>query len=581
MEPYSGVVTTGIYCRPGCPARPDPGNVVGFPDPAAAEAAGFRACLRCRPYRSPTPANGDAPDLVCRAVRLIVAGALDGAGENALAARLGVSARHLRRLVVSHVGATPDQVARSRRAHFARRLLDDTDLTVTEVAFASGYGSVRQLNRACKDVFRATPVELRARRRRADRLAADGGLTLRLRFCGTVDWPAFLAYFAVRAIPGVESVDAVAYRRTIVVDGDPGVLEVTAGGADHLLMRAHLPHWEGLIHVVERVRRIFGLDTDIDAAAATLRGDPLIGPLVDARPGLRVPGAWDPFEVGVRAILGQQVTVSGASTLAARLVERHGTPVPGLGQVGLRYTFPTPDSLAAADLDGLGIVGTRIAAIRAFARGGGGRGGASGRQPRPRRSRGVDHRAARPGPMDGRLPRLAARRAGCLPGHRPGADPVGRRTGRSAGTDRPVARRTGRGMATVAGPGRRPPVDGRRARTRPSAGARPVAGGSPAGRAARRATARRAARRFADDRGRRPPVRSRLPARRPVCSRSPARRPVRSRLPIRRSVCSRSPARRPVRSRLPIRGPVGSRLPTRPARRRPSGPHPAGTAVPA
>jgi AraC family transcriptional regulator of adaptative response / DNA-3-methyladenine glycosylase II len=368
MEPYSGVVTTAIYCRPGCPARPDPRNTIEFPDPAAAEAAGFRACLRCRPYRSPTPANGDAPDLVCRAVRLIVAGALDGAGEDPLAARLGVSARHLRRLFALHVGATPGQVARSRRAHFARRLLDDTDLTVTEVAFASGYGSVRQLNRACKDVFRATPVELRARRRRADRLAADGGLTLRLPFRGTVDWPAFLAYFAVRAIPGVESVDAAAYRRTIVVDGDPGMLEVTTGGADHLLMRAHLPHWEGLIHVVERVRRIFGLDTDIDAAAATLRGDPLTGPLVDARPGLRVPGAWDPFEVGVRAILGQQVTVSGASTLAARLVERHGTPVPGLGPVGLRQTFPTPESLAVADLDGLGITGTRIAAIRAFAR---------------------------------------------------------------------------------------------------------------------------------------------------------------------------------------------------------------------
>lgn len=367
MEPYSGVVTTGIYCRPGCPARPDPGNVIMFPDPAAAEAAGFRACLRCRPYRSPAPANSDAPELVCRAVGLIVAGALDGAGEDALGARLGVSARHLRRLFAEHVGATPGQVARSRRAHFARRLLDDTDLTVTEVAFASGYGSVRQLNRACKDVFRATPVELRARRRRADRLAADGGLTLRLPFRGALDWPAFLAYFAVRAIPGVEHVDERAYRRTILVDGDPGVLEVTEGGADHLLVRAHLPHWEGLIHVVERVRRIFGLDTDADVAAATLRGDPLVGPLVDARPGLRVPGAWDPFEVGVRAILGQQVTVPGASTLAARLVERHGTPVPGLGPVGLRYTFPPPESLAVADLDGLGITGARIAAVRAFA----------------------------------------------------------------------------------------------------------------------------------------------------------------------------------------------------------------------
>ncbi|HET6951136.1 MAG TPA: AlkA N-terminal domain-containing protein, partial [Acidimicrobiales bacterium] len=331
MEPYAAVVTTGIYCRPGCPARPLPGNVVRFSHPAAAEAAGFRACLRCRPYRTPAPVDGTAPELVCRAVRLVVAGALDGAGEDDLGARLGVSARHLRRLFAEHVGATPDQLARSRRAHFARRLLDDTDLTVTEVAFASGYGSARQLNRACREVFGETPAGLRARRRRHDRLAADGGLALRLPFRGALDWPAFLDYFAARAIPGVEHVAGGAYRRTIVVDGDPGVLEFTAGGPDHLVLRAHLPHWEGLIHLVERARRIFGLDADVDEATVALRPDPLVGPLVAARPGLRVPGAWDPFEVGVRAILGQQVTVAGASTLAARLVERHGTPVPGLG----------------------------------------------------------------------------------------------------------------------------------------------------------------------------------------------------------------------------------------------------------
>lgn len=367
----SAVVTTGIYCRPGCPARPDARNVRPFELAAAAEAAGFRACLRCRPYRE-APASPwlDGPELVCRAVQLVTAGFLDGGTEDELGARLGISGRHLRRLFRAAVGATPDEVARSRRAHFARRLLDDTDLTVTDVAFAAGFGSVRQLNRACLDVFRAPPTELRARRRRADRLVADGGLRLRLPFRGDLEWSGLLRFFAARAIPGVESVDvhAGAYRRTIVVDGDPGVLEVAAGAAgEHLELRAHLPHWEGLIHVVERARRLAGLDLDLDDVHAVLGADPVLAPLLAARPGVRVPGAWDGFETGVRAILGQQVSVAGATTLSGRLVERLGTPVPGLSALDLTHTFPDPATVAAADLDGLGLTGARATAVRAFA----------------------------------------------------------------------------------------------------------------------------------------------------------------------------------------------------------------------
>jgi AraC family transcriptional regulator, regulatory protein of adaptative response / DNA-3-methyladenine glycosylase II len=373
METLSAVVTTGIYCRPGCSARPDPRNVRPYALAAAAEADGFRACLRCRPYReAPAPvAWTDGPELVCRAVQLILGGALDDGTEEQLGARLGVSGRHLRRLFVEAVGATPDAVARSRRAHFARRLLDDTDLPVTDVAFAAGFGSVRQLHRACLDVFRAPPTELRARRRVADRLVADGGLRLRLPFRGPLDVDAMLRYFAARAIPGVESVDLASgvYRRTIVVDGDPGVLEVAAGEQpDHLLLVAHLPHWEGLIHVVDRCRRLFGLDLDVEEATAALWADPVVGPLVAARPGLRVPGTWDGFETGVRAVLGQQVSVAGATTLAGRLVERLGEPVPGLQALGgLARTFPSPATLAAADLDGLGLTGARRTALRSFA----------------------------------------------------------------------------------------------------------------------------------------------------------------------------------------------------------------------
>jgi len=301
-------------------------------------------------------------------VRLILDGALDNGTEAELGVRLGISARHLRRLFRAHLGVTPDGLARSARVHFARRLLDDTDLTVTEIAFATGFGSLRQLNRACQEVFRESPKMLRARRRKADRLVADGGLPLRLTYRGVLDWDSLLAFFASRAIPGVEHVSGDTYRRTIVSDGDPGVIELWPGGDDHLLLLAHLPHWQELVHLVQRVRRIAGLDFDLAGAAEHLGDDPTIGPRLAARPGLRPPGAWDAFETGVRAIAGQQVTVAGANTLTGRLVERFGTRVPGLEPLGLTHAFPSPETLAEADLDGLGLTRTRAAAIRGLAR---------------------------------------------------------------------------------------------------------------------------------------------------------------------------------------------------------------------
>ena len=368
MSGFSAVVTTGIYCRPGCSARPDPANVRHFDLAAAAEVAGYRACMRCRPYRVAGPVGGVASEMVCRGIRLVVAGDARGDSEDAVARRLGLSARHLRRLFQEQVGVTPAQLARSSRAHFARRLLDDTDLSITDIAFASGFGSLRQFNRTLNEIFRATPRELRARRRVADRLVADGGLPLRISFDGALDWNAMLGYLATRAIKGVEEVSAGVYRRTIRVDGDPGVIEVGLGASDHLLVTAHLPHWGGLIHVVHQVRGLFNLDLDLDAANETLALDPMLSPRVASLPGLRAPGAWDPFEVGVRAIVGQQVTVAGAGTIIARLVARHGTPVPGLGQFGLTHLFPGAEMLAAADLTGAGLTGARIAAIHNFAR---------------------------------------------------------------------------------------------------------------------------------------------------------------------------------------------------------------------
>jgi AraC family transcriptional regulator, regulatory protein of adaptative response / DNA-3-methyladenine glycosylase II len=363
---YSAVATTGIYCRPGCGARPLAENVRTFELAAAAEAAGYRACLRCRPYRVAEPVSWDAPEFVCRAVQLVIGGALDDGTEAELGQRLGMSARHLRRLFNEHLGVTPDQLARSRRVHFARRLLDDSELPIIEIAYASGFGSLRQFNRAMREIFRSSPRELRARRRRTDRLATDGGLTLRLPYQPPFDWHATTAFLAARAIPGVESVGSDSYRRTIVLDGDPGMLELLPGGADHLLLRAHLPHWEGLIHVVEKVARMAGLDTDIAEAERQLALDPLLGPRIRAHPGRRVPGAWSPFEVGVHAIVAQELDLEEARNLLGALVEACGLPVPGLGY-GLTRAFPSAAAVAEADLDPLDAPPTTARAVRAFA----------------------------------------------------------------------------------------------------------------------------------------------------------------------------------------------------------------------
>ena len=363
---FTAVVTTGIYCRPGCGVRANPKNFYEFASAAAAEAAGYRACRSCRPYRLQPSLGWAAPELICRAVRLILQGALRDESENELAASLGVSARHLRRLFGVHLGVTPDQLARSAHAHFARRLLDDTDFSIGEISFAAGFGSVRQFNRVCAAVFQATPRELRARRRKNDRLVADGGLLLRLPFEAPLDWGPLLNYFAARAVPGVENVVDSTYLRTVVIDGNPGVLELSPGGKDHLLLRAHLPRWEGLIHIAQRARQIFNLDADVTGAFRHLSRDPILKPLLQARPGLRPPGTWDAFETGVRAILGQQL-IDESGTLIARVVARHGRSIPGLRSLGLSHLFPSASTLASADFRGLGVSNARAATVRAFA----------------------------------------------------------------------------------------------------------------------------------------------------------------------------------------------------------------------
>ena len=364
MTTYSAVVTTGIYCRPGCAGRPLAQNVRTFDHPAAAEAAGFRACHRCRPYRVAGPVTAGAPELVCEAVQQIIGGVMDDGGTEAmLAARIGLSARHLRRLFLRHLGVSPDQLARSRRAHFARRLLDDTDLAVVDIAFAAGFGSLRQFNRTMQEVFRASPTDLRGRRHRADRLTADGGLALRLPVMPGYDWDAIRTFLAARAAPGVEAVDESAYRRTITMAGVPGMLEVSPGKQGYLLLRAHLPYWEGLIHVVDKVGRLLGSDTDYTGGVAALSADPVLGPLIAGRPGLAVPGAWSAFEAGVWAILSH--SHEPASHLEA-IVTTLGTPVPGL-PAGLARTFPDPASVTVQSLAPLGLPADTATAIAGLA----------------------------------------------------------------------------------------------------------------------------------------------------------------------------------------------------------------------
>lgn len=350
----------GLCGRPGCGAQPGLGHVMSVPLVEAARNGELRAGPQCRPYRMGQHLSWRPPGLVAQALSLILHGMLDGGTESELAGRLGVSARHLRRLFLVYLGATPDQLARFRRVQFACSLLNDTDLPVTEVAFAAGYGSLRQLNRSFRQVFGAPPSQFRAKQRVADGLVPAGGLKLRLSYHGQLDWAALVHCLAAQAIPGVEQVSACGYRRSVLIDGDPGVVELRPGEPHFLILVAYLPHWEGLIHIVGRVRHIADLDNDPDTAERLMAPDPLVGPLVSARPGVRVPGCWDPFEVGVRAIIGQHELAAATST--QRLVCRLGKSVPGLRPFGLTHCFPSAETVASAGTSELVSLGLGSAA---------------------------------------------------------------------------------------------------------------------------------------------------------------------------------------------------------------------------
>jgi len=368
---FTGVKTTGIYCRPVCPARtPLSKNVAFYPSAAAAHEAGFRPCLRCRPETAPDlGAWRGASNTVSRALGLIELGALDEADVEALADRLGVGERHLRRLFREHLGASPVAVAQTRRVLLARQLITETKLPLSEIAFASGFGSIRRFNETFLALYGRAAGDLRRSSSPETPIPSAGGrIELLLRYRPPYDWDAMLAYLTLRAIPGVETVQGGVWRRTISLGGHTGTVAVEPGPGDALQATIAFPRLSSLPEIIARLRRVFDLAADPAAIGADLSADPALAPLLGARPGLRLPGAWDGFELAIRAILGQQITVPSAIRLAGKLTAAYGRtlerPVDGL-----THLFPEPEAIANEDLAALGLMpGARARALSAVAR---------------------------------------------------------------------------------------------------------------------------------------------------------------------------------------------------------------------
>lgn len=345
---FVGVTSTGIYCRPVCRVRcPKFENCRFFGSAAAAQDAGFRPCLRCRPETAPDLASWrGTSNTVSRALALITDGALDGEGASVekLAERLGLGERQLRRLFLQHLGASPISVAQTRRVLFAKQLIHETQMSMTEVALAAGFGSVRRFNEIFRKLFNRPPAALRQTSAKA--ADSEAGVTIRLRYRPPYDWDSMLAYLQARAIPAVEVVENGSYKRTVEVDGFAGLVEVNhLPERESLAVTIRFPKVISLPAIVSRVRRLFDLGADIETIDQHLSRDPLLAPLVAQRPGLRAPGGWDGFELAVRAILGQQISVPAASRLAGQIVALYGTPLPKDLCVHTRLSHLFPSTL--------------------------------------------------------------------------------------------------------------------------------------------------------------------------------------------------------------------------------------------
>jgi AraC family transcriptional regulator of adaptative response / DNA-3-methyladenine glycosylase II len=367
---FVGVTSTGIYCRPSCPAvTPKRANVRFYPSAAAAQSGGFRACKRCRPDATPgSPEWNSRADLAGRAMRLIADGVVDREGVAGLARRLGYTERHLYRMLVAEVGAGPIALARARRAHTARLLIETTSLPITEVAFAAGFASIRQFNDTLRAVFAATPTQMRRARARRNE-AAPGSIALRLPYRAPFDGDGLFGFLGERAVSGVEELVGGVYRRTLRLPHGAAIVELSLSD-DHIRCGLRLEDLRDLGAAVQRCRRLLDLDADPVAIADVLGDDPLLGALVRSTPGRRVPGSVDGAELAVRAVLGQQVSVAGARTLAGGLVVSCGQPLSeSLAEVGgLTHLFPEPAAIADADLAALAVPAARRGALSILAR---------------------------------------------------------------------------------------------------------------------------------------------------------------------------------------------------------------------
>ncbi len=341
-----GVVSTGIYCRPSCPARTPLRQHARFHlSAAAAQASGLRACKRCQPDATPgTPSWDGRSDLAARAARLIADGVVDREGVDGLGTRLGYSRRQVERALLAELGAGPLALARAQRAQTARTLLETTDLPLTDIAYAAGFGSVRQFNDTVREVYAATPGELRAGRHVT---ASAGSLTLRLPYRHPL-WPdSLLGHLAATAVPGVEEWRGGAYRRTLRLPHGHGVVALSPGDG-HILCRLTLTDLRDLAPAVSRCRRLLDLDADPVAIDTLLAQDDVLAPWVAAAPGRRIPRTVDEHELAVRAVLGQQVSTAAARTHAARLVQAAGDPIVD-PEGGLTHLWPTAEAVSAVD----------------------------------------------------------------------------------------------------------------------------------------------------------------------------------------------------------------------------------------
>ncbi|MFJ2900834.1 MULTISPECIES: AlkA N-terminal domain-containing protein [unclassified Streptomyces] len=361
---FTAVLTTRIYCRPSCPVvPPKPENMTFYPSAAACQSAGFRACKRCRPDTSPgSPEWNQRADLVARAMRLIADGVVDREGVPGLAARLGYSTRQTERQLLAELGAGPLALARAQRAQTARVLIETTPLPMADVAFASGFASIRTFNDTVREVFALTPSDLRTRATRTAKShpaapTTPGTLTLRLPFRAPLTPDNLFGHLVATATPGVEEWRAGAYRRTLRLPYGHGIVAL-APRPDHIACRLTLSDLRDLTVATSRCRRMLDLDADPVAIDEQLRADPVLAPLVDKAPGRRVPRTVDEEEFAVRAVLGQQVSTAAARTHAGRLVTAHGEPVDD-PEGGLTHLFPTARALAGLDPESLAMPRTR------------------------------------------------------------------------------------------------------------------------------------------------------------------------------------------------------------------------------